>query len=108
VASAFRTEDPGEPFRKRALSLVIGCGAGWLEGCAPRVSGWSAVAVPGSLETQVGSRESVETLIEAGPRWGELVALKPSDLDFLRQSLFAEGCSSPTTLQARESLDSRA
>lgn len=32
-------------------------------------------------------RLMVETLIEAGLRWGELVALKPRHIDFLRRSL---------------------
>jgi integrase len=32
----------------------------------------------------------VETLIEAGLRWGELVALKPRHIDFLRRSLMVE------------------
>ncbi|MEZ0579104.1 tyrosine-type recombinase/integrase [Nocardioides sp. MH1] len=35
-------------------------------------------------------RLMVETLIEAGLRWGELVALKPRHIDFLRRSLTIE------------------
>jgi integrase len=35
-------------------------------------------------------RLMVETLIEAGLRWGELVALKPRHIDFLRRSLTVE------------------
>ena len=32
----------------------------------------------------------VETLIETGLRWGELIALKPRHIDFLRRSLTVE------------------
>jgi integrase len=35
-------------------------------------------------------RLMIETLIEAGLRWGELVALKPRHIDFLRRSLTVE------------------
>ena len=35
-------------------------------------------------------RLMVETLIEAGLRWGELIALKPRHIDFLRRTLAVE------------------
>ena len=35
-------------------------------------------------------RLMIETLIEAGLRWGELVALKPRHIDFLRRTLAVE------------------
>jgi len=35
-------------------------------------------------------RLMIETLIEAGLRWGELIALKPRHIDFLRRSLAVE------------------
>jgi integrase len=42
----------------------------------------------GALRAQ--HRVMVETLIEAGLRWGELIALKPRHIDFLRRSLTVE------------------
>lgn len=77
--------------RVRSRSCRIGSG-----GELPKVITRKArTLTPGEYQRLLAAlpaqhRLMVETLIEAGLRWGELVALKPRHIDFLRRTLAVE------------------